>query len=320
MAKFLILKQYIDKNKYRNFTNQFAKKQSRTLVKSDIDNLDSDEQIIKYMNVLLPTKTKTKYYKAQLDNPPRQTTPRNIELYKTEIDSKGMSIVSTIEDGVFYKADGEYSDIFDVCRDYNINVEPIKVSNTVYKIIVIGNVPYDSPDIPDGGLYLRVEIDYKEAKSDWESYLLVSYQKYLEGDYNIARLLAFVSFESLIRYCRNEVKNIVDSIQVKDAKLADLIVLEDINRSLGNEHMRLINKLEELLDIFYVFNSQGDKNYQDEKKSIVAKFKKLERFRNKVAHGKNKFTQDNNYKEFLDTLIIMNNFISLILFEDSETK
>lgn len=258
MAKFLILKKYIDMSKYRDFINQFAKKQSRTIAKSDIDNLDSDEQIIKYMNVLLPTRTKTKYYKAELDNPPRQNTPRNIDLYKTEVDLKGMSIVSTIEDGVFCKADGEYCDIFDVCRDYNINVEPIKVSNTVYKIIVIGSVPYDTPDIPDGGLYLRVEIDYKEAKSDWESYLLVSYQKYLEGDYNIARLLAFVSFESLIRYCRNEVKNIVDSIQVKDAKLADLIVLEDINRSLDNEHMRLTNKLEELLDIFYVFNSQWD--------------------------------------------------------------
>lgn len=270
------------------------------------------------MNVLLPTKTK--YYEAQLDNPLRQNTPRNINLYKTEIDLKGMSIVRTIEDGVFCKADGEYCDIFDVCSDYEINVEPIKVSNTVYKIIVIGSVPYDIPYIPDGGLYLRVEIDYKEAKSDWESYLLVSYQKYLEGDYNIARLLAFVSFESLIRYCRKEVKSIINSIQVKDAKLADLIVLEDIDRSLDNEHMRLINKLEELLDIFYVFNSQGDKNYQEEKKSIVAKFKKLERFRNKVAHGKNKFTQDNNYKEFLDTLIIMNKFISLILFEDSETK
>lgn len=34
------------------------------------------------MNVLLPAKTKIKYYEAQLDNPPRQNTPRNIELYK----------------------------------------------------------------------------------------------------------------------------------------------------------------------------------------------------------------------------------------------
>lgn len=304
---------YIDKDKYSSFARRFQHKESATTTQSDFRLSANDEEIRVNIDELLPSYEKSCYCELELDNPPRDNTPKNIDLYSTQVkENNKFSIVTGSDVGGIYSFS---NDEYQLYNDPQTTIEPIKISETKYEIMAIGSEPYVSPVSLDE-LYLRLNIKYKVARSDWESYLLLAYQKYLAKDYRLAKLLSFISLEALIRYCRSEIKSIFNSISIRNIKLSDLIKLEEQDRSLNNEHMRLTEKLKQLLNIFCALSKKSEKEQEKVSKDILYKFRHLEKSRNQLAHGDSLSSLTNSeedLEEFLTTLITMNKLIDLII-------
>lgn len=301
------LKDYINKKRYDDFIDLFKSKDCLSLIKNShqIDEEDVDS----YLNAIIPTKSDFQYCELELDNPPRQNTPQNIDFYKCEISTKGYFVVDSSAQDFYTYIDDDYLKLDELdYLNYQLEIEPLKVSKTNFQVLVMKTNPDDIPSLPNDLLFLRVNVDYKKPTNIWESYLLLAYQQYLSGNYHLARLLSFISFEALIRYCRDHLKLAFNDIRIKNIRLSDLAELESITQELNNEHIRLTEKFKQLLNIFSSLAIETTFS----KKKMTSAFNNLEKSRNKIAHGQNNPTESDNKVAFIDTLVLMTKFIAMI--------
>lgn len=187
------LKNYIDKNSYKSFTDLFKSKTCLSLLENN-QKMNNEEKIDTYLSTIIPTKSEIQHCKLELSNPPRQNTPRNIDLYDTEVSTKKGLVVGSSFQNFCTSIGGDYLKLTEQdYLDYQIEIEPLKISETNYQALVIRTNTDDIPSLPNDSLFLIVDVNYKKANTIWESYLLLAYQQYLSSNYQLARLLSFIS-------------------------------------------------------------------------------------------------------------------------------
>lgn len=280
-----------------------------------------DENIIEWLiKQLLPEKQKIKYLK--LDDADEEPKAENISLYSTKVKDINFIIDTNADDTLYY----ENKDSEDGYEEYPLRSGYSKVlskikqdGETLYQISIedvsrsLSRFPFDGNQI-----YLKVEINYVQTLNNWEQYLSLSYKEYLNKNYRLAFLLAFISLESLIKNTRHQIKGVMDNAGFeRPFTFSEIAPLFEIYNKIGIKRRGLKEKL---IDIFEAMKLLGRNINEFDEQLLGKRFQELADKRNEYAHGgqitddcPDMDESDNDYIYFYSlTLILVVDVIAVI--------